>query len=693
MAVRARVSGSRFVSLMALVTLTSLAVAGFVFARRASHDESRRLLHESGGQVAAILASATNNVESSLRLLGDVYAAAGEATPGFGDAAKSLLTGGATSIGVAEIVGDAVIVRAREGAGSAPGERLTGARANLFRRAADLATLISTRIDSTIDDGVVLVFASGRSDRLVVFEETMIRPDQPLPSTPESPFNNLDIALYRSTTTDSANLILTTTARVPIVGSTDQRAVTVGSEQWQLVIAARSPLTSAQSRAVPWIILLGGLLIAAASAGVLGLVTRRRRYALELVDARTADLHHAMVDLEAARAVADDANRAKSEFLSRMSHELRTPLNAVLGFAQLLEVSDHLDASDQDSVTHILKGGGHLLTLIEEVLDISKIESGDIALSPESVLACDVVAETVELMRPLAAARSIRLSASPEATCVQYVFADHQRLKQILLNLVSNAIKYNRMGGSVALTCEHTSPTRLRLKVTDTGPGILDADIARLFVPFERLGAGLTDVEGSGIGLALSRRLVEAIGGSIGVESEPGHGSTFWIELPLVEGAIDRYERLQEVETLHGYVTTSAPFRRSLLYIEDNLANLTLVERIIADRTDLEIIPAMQGGLGVDLARQHQPALILLDLHLPDTNGEIVLQQLRDDPTTRCIPVIIVSADATLGQIQRLTSAGASAYLTKPINVREFLRLLDEFLPTMTTATAQSAGT
>ena len=224
------------------------------------------------------------------------------------------------------------------------------------------------------------------------------------------------------------------------------------------------------------------------------------------------------------------------------------------------------------------------------------------------------------------------------------------------------------------------STTRLRLKVTDTGPGIAADDLGLLFVPFERLGANATEVEGTGIGLALSRRLAEAMGGSLDVESTVGTGSTFWIELPLVEGAVERYERLSVPHRVGHSARPTEQHR--ILYIEDNLSNITLVERILAKRTDVELVPAMQGRLGVELARQHRPALILLDLHLPDIPGDQVLHQLRTDPETSAIPVVVVSADATKGQIQRLQAAGATAYLTKPFDVDELLRTVTEILAT-----------
>jgi len=245
---------------------------------------------------------------------------------------------------------------------------------------------------------------------------------------------------------------------------------------------------------------------------------------------------------------------------------------------------------------------------------------------------------------------------------------------------LSNAVKYNRLQGSVTISCEHPDPTHLRIRVTDTGPGIPAEQLSQVFVPFERLGAERTEIEGTGIGLALSRRLAEAMGGTVDVESRPGAGSTFWVELPLVEDPVVRYERLEGDNVPAPADPATDERRQTLLYIEDNLANLKLVQRVVAHRNDIDIIPAMQGRIGVDLATEHQPALILLDLHLPDITGDQVLQELRANPATAPIPVVVVSADATHGQQQRLLTAGASAYLTKPYEVQELLRIIDEAL-------------
>jgi PAS domain S-box-containing protein len=392
-------------------------------------------------------------------------------------------------------------------------------------------------------------------------------------------------------------------------------------------------------------------------------------YVIDVDDRRRAE--QAQRDAQEA---AEAANKSKSQFLSRMSHELRTPLNAVIGFGQILQI-DELSDGQREAVDHILNGGRHLLDLINEVLDISRVEAGELGLSSEAVLAAELVHDAVDLIRPLADQRGIHLVVDGSAGCDCFVFADRQRVKQVLLNLLSNAVKYNRPRGSIVVSCEQFADTRVRINVTDTGMGIPAENLGLLFTPFERLGAEHTAEEGTGIGLALSRRLTEVMGGTLEATSTLGQGSTFTVELPRVEGPVQRYERLGG--RTQPAVEPAAP-RRVVLHIEDNPSNLTLVERVLAQRADIDVVAAMYGRLGLELARQHHPAIVLLDLHLPDLGGEQVLQRLRDDPATASIPVVIVSADASPGHVQRLISAGATAYLTKPIDVRELLRLVDE---------------
>jgi signal transduction histidine kinase len=332
-------------------------------------------------------------------------------------------------------------------------------------------------------------------------------------------------------------------------------------------------------------------------------------------------------ELVDAREEAERANRAKSDFLSRMSHELRTPLNAILGFGQLLEMEE-LPPNQRESVAHVLKAGRHLLGLINEVLEIAKIEAGRLTVSTEAVSVMEVIGEALVMARPLSNERSITIE-TPEREDI-FVLADRQRLKQVLLNLLSNAIKYNRDHGRVTISAERVA-AKLRIDVSDTGQGIASDKLDRLFTPFERLGAEGSDIQGTGLGLALSKSLVEVMGGELSVESEPGEGSTFSIELPIAkrptmpvadrgDAASARRDRLPEGATV--------------LYIEDNMSNLRLVEQVLKIHSSARLFTAMQGRIGIDLARRHRPDIILLDLHLPDMDGEEVLRRLRGDERT-----------------------------------------------------------
>jgi CheY-like chemotaxis protein/anti-sigma regulatory factor (Ser/Thr protein kinase) len=355
-----------------------------------------------------------------------------------------------------------------------------------------------------------------------------------------------------------------------------------------------------------------------------------------------------------------------------MSHELRTPLNSILGFAQIL-ADVPLDAADRKAVHHILTAGEHLLNLINEVLDIARIESGRQPLSLEPVRLGAVLREAVSMVRPLANARGVWVTDAAGAAADTWVHADRQRLVQVLLNLLSNAVKYNRPGGSVRLACEAApdGDGTTRVRVEDTGTGIAQG---RLFVPFARLGAEQTGIEGTGLGLALSRRLVEAMGGTLELEASTPEGSTFRVELrPAGDPLGQAVAEARHMDLVQAEPSPTA----TLLYVEDNLANLNLVEMLLARRPGWRLIPALQGGLGVELAREHAPDVILLDLHLPDVSGEEVLRQLRADPRTAAIPVIVISADATPRTMERLQAAGADEYLTKPLNIKRFVEAVN----------------
>jgi len=395
-----------------------------------------------------------------------------------------------------------------------------------------------------------------------------------------------------------------------------------------------------------------------------------------LVQNRTRELRYAIASLESARATAEQASQAKSEFLSRMSHELRTPLNAILGFGQVLDMQP-LDEDSKDFVSHILRGGRHLLDLINEVLDITRVETGHLEISLEPVHVAEIVSEACALMAVLAAERGVTIQDETSWLPGEYVLADRQRLKQVLINLIANAIKYNRDAGQVRLASRHEGDM-LAIDVSDTGPGIASDDLAKLFTPFERLNASASGIEGTGLGLALSQRLITAMDGSLGVESTPGVGSVFTLRLSRAESPSNGLTHSPDLDAPE--MVPSGPARKyTVLCIEDNPSNLRLIEVILNSRPAIQLLTAIQGSVGLDLARNHQPDLILLDLNLPDMNGKEVLSRLKLSDRTQDIPVIIVSADATPHQVDRLLAGGAEAFLTKPLDVPEFLRTLDEW--------------
>lgn len=388
-------------------------------------------------------------------------------------------------------------------------------------------------------------------------------------------------------------------------------------------------------------------------------------------------------ELRSARSEAEVSNRSKSDFLSKMSHELRTPMNSILGFAQLLEMST-LSPGQQKGVTHILKSGKHLLDLINEILDISKIEAGKVTISLEPVNLANTIHEVIDILQPFANKLHITIinntKASHKKLCV---LADKQRLKQIIINFVNNAIKYNHEGGAVWIDTEitknaNTAAEQVKITVKDNGIGIDPLDFDRIFIPFERVGALHHFTEGTGLGLAVAKQLINLMDGSIGVESELNMGSKFWIELPMCLSATEQAE-LHENLTLTQ--NTDANIKGSILYIEDNSSNIELVSQIIENRLpNIKLYTSTNGKQAVTLAEQIKPNLILLDLHLPDLHGSQVFKNLLLNPAVSNIPVIVVSADAMPKQIDEMYNLGIKKYLTKPIDVPELLNEINKYI-------------
>ena len=383
-------------------------------------------------------------------------------------------------------------------------------------------------------------------------------------------------------------------------------------------------------------------------------------------------------ELERTMSEAKMANLAKSDFLSRMSHELRTPLNAILGFSQLLEAGSPTPTIQQaERLQQITKAGWYLLELINEILDLAVIESGKLSLSLESVLLLDVINECQAMIEPQAQQHGISINFLPfEQTT--HVSADRTRLKQVLINLLSNSIKYNRENGKVEVACVMSSPNRLRISVTDSGAGLSTAKQAQLFQPFNRLGQENGIEEGTGIGLVVTKQLVELMGGSIGMTSSVGVGSEFWIELNLDVASQGHSSTDFSAERTHQTAVDGA--RHTLLYVEDNPANLMLVEQIINDHPSIRMLSARDAILGIGMARTQLPDVILMDINLPGINGFEALRLLRNDPLTSHIPVVALSANAMVFDVEKGIKAGFFRYLTKPIKINELLDALEEAL-------------
>lgn len=390
-----------------------------------------------------------------------------------------------------------------------------------------------------------------------------------------------------------------------------------------------------------------------------------------------SELKEAEKNIINAKEDAEHASHAKSEFLSSMSHELRTPLNAILGFGQLIQLEESLPEQVKDNVDEIIVAGNHLLELINEILDLSKIESGHIDLSLESVDYNDLIGECVSLVKPIAGLNEIKISNSLSSNKI-LLYGDRTRLKQVIVNLLSNAIKYNRRGGQVNINVNHPNDNFYKISIKDTGLGIKEENLSQLFESFNRLDAKNTDVEGTGIGLVITKKLVELMGGRIGVESEYGQGSDFWIEVPKYTGSIVKAHSEVIKNISEDKIKDKDKYK--ILYIEDNPSNLKLVVQLIAMKSGMKLFTAHTANLGLELAEIKIPDLILLDINLPEMDGYKVLEKIRQNDKIKGIPVVGISANAMQNDFIKAEKAGFNDYLTKPLDIKKFYKTIEEIL-------------